>query len=64
MLIAYQQRKQRGFDKGFIVSKPNCTLQSFLLPLFPLHKRFQLKNLMVTTLQSVQRGRKGFFIKQ
>ena len=33
-LIPYQQ-KRRGW-KGCIITKPNCSLQGFLLPLYPL----------------------------
>ncbi|WP_420422611.1 aspartate-semialdehyde dehydrogenase [Simkania sp.] len=47
------QQKIRGWDKGFLVAKPNCTLQSFLLPLFPLHQKYQLKQAVITTLQSM-----------
>ena len=62
-LIPLQQKK-RGFNKGFIVAKPNCTLHSFLLPLFPLHKQFQLKKLMVTTLQSESGAGKHFSLEK
>ena len=48
-----KQQKNRGWKKGFIVVKPNCTLQSFLLPLFPLHQMFKLKQAVITTLQSL-----------
>jgi aspartate-semialdehyde dehydrogenase len=54
------QQKNRGWEKGFIVVKPNCTLQSFLLPLFPLHQKFQLKEAVITTLQSTSGAGGGF----
>lgn len=38
---------------GFLVAKPNCAIQSFLLPLAPLHRTFILKTLSVTTLQAM-----------
>src|ERR1700733_14410518 len=38
--------------KGFIIAKPNCALMAFLMPLAPLHKRFQLKKIFVTTMQA------------
>lgn len=44
------QRKQR---QGFIVAKPNCAIISFLLPLAPLHTRFGIKKISVTTLQAI-----------
>jgi len=58
-LIAVQQ-KNRQWNRGFIVVKPNCTLQSFLLPLFPLHQAFGLKQALVTTMQSTS-GAGGSF---
>jgi aspartate-semialdehyde dehydrogenase len=39
--------------KGFIIAKPNCSIQCMMLPLFPLHQKFHLKKILVTTLQSV-----------
>jgi len=53
------QKKNRGW-KGFIVSKPNCTLQGMLLPLFPLHKKYGLKEVLVTYLQSRSGAGKDF----
>ena len=50
------QQKNRGFHKGFIVTKPNCTLQSYLLPLFPLHLAFGLKKLLITSMQALSGG--------
>lgn len=47
-----EQKKNRGFDKGFIAVKPNCSLQSYMIPLAPLLK-FGIKQVMVTTLQAV-----------
>ncbi len=51
------QRKKRGW-KGFIVVKPNCTVQSFLLPLYPLHQAYTLKKVCVTTMQATSGGGK------
>ncbi len=47
------QKKSRGWKKGFIAVKPNCSLQSYLLPLFALHEKFKIKKVMVTTMQAV-----------
>lgn len=47
------QQKNRNWDKGFIAVKPNCSLQSYMLPLAPLHDRFKVTQLLVTTLQAV-----------
>lgn len=43
--------KLKGW-KGSIIAKPNCTLQSMLLPLYPLHEKFSLRQVSVTNLQS------------
>ncbi len=56
------QRKNRGW-KGFIVVKPNCAVQSFLLPLYPLHQLYGLKQVSVTTMQSTSGAGKGFDLK-
>lgn len=47
------QQKNRGWNEGFIVVKPNCSLQSYMIPLAPLHKLFQIKKIYITTLQAV-----------
>lgn len=46
------QQKKRGWSRGFIVAKPNCSLQSYAIALAPLHERFSLRKVMVTTLQA------------
>ncbi len=47
------QRKNRNWKKGFIVVKPNCSLQSYLAPLFALHKKFKIRKAVITTMQAV-----------
>jgi aspartate-semialdehyde dehydrogenase len=51
-IIPFQQRK-RGWKKGCIVVKPNCTLQGYLLPLYPLHRHFMIRKLFITTMQAI-----------
>ncbi len=51
--ILPQQQKRRGWDKGFIVVKPNCSIQSYMAPFAALHKQFRIKKAIVTTMQSV-----------
>jgi aspartate-semialdehyde dehydrogenase len=51
--VITHQQKRRGWDKGFIITKPNCSLQGFLIPLYPLHRAFKLKNIIVVTMQAV-----------
>ncbi len=48
-----KQQQARGWNKGFIVAKPNCTIQSFLIPLAPLHQAFQAEKVCITSLQAV-----------
>ncbi|MSR67927.1 aspartate-semialdehyde dehydrogenase [Candidatus Peribacteria bacterium] len=47
------QQKNRGWSKGFIVVKPNCSIQSYIAPLAALHKKFTLKSVIVTTMQAI-----------
>lgn len=51
--IIPHQQISRGWSDGFIVTKPNCSIQSYMLPLAPLHEKFRVKKLLVTTLQAV-----------
>lgn len=53
------QRKNRGWSKGFIVVKPNCSLQSYVPVLYVLRK-FKPKLVEVTTLQAISGGGKTF----
>lgn len=48
------QRQNRGWEKGFIVVKPNCSIQSFIPPVYALISAgFPVESLLVTTLQAV-----------
>ncbi len=47
------QRKAYGTTTGGLVTKPNCTLQSFLLPLFPLHRVAGLTSVTTSNLQAL-----------
>ncbi|MEZ5345741.1 MAG: aspartate-semialdehyde dehydrogenase [Pyrinomonadaceae bacterium] len=51
-LIPFQQQK-RGFDRGFIVTNPNCAVVSFAPPIAALHRKFGVESVVVTTLQAV-----------
>lgn len=46
------QRKKRGWAKGCIVVKPNCSLQSFVPPLHAL-RQFGLTKVVVSTYQAL-----------
>ena len=48
------QKKSRGFSKGFVAVKPNCSLQSYLTPLFALEQAgYRIERVILTTMQAV-----------
>jgi aspartate-semialdehyde dehydrogenase len=47
------QRKQRGFDRGFIVTNPNCSAIVIVIALAPLHATFGITSCIVTTMQAL-----------
>jgi aspartate-semialdehyde dehydrogenase len=47
------QRKQRRFDRGFIVTNPNCSAIAIVLALAPLHAKFGVTSCIVTTMQAL-----------
>jgi aspartate-semialdehyde dehydrogenase len=52
-IIPAQQQK-RGWDKGFIVVKPNCSIQSYTIPLYALIQAgYEVRRVIVSTLQAV-----------
>jgi len=52
--IIHTQRRTRGWETGFIAVKPNCSLQSYVTPVFALIKAgYEVRRIMVTTMQAV-----------
>ena len=47
------QKRNRGFDRGFIVTNPNCSAIVCAPPLYVLHKNFGVEAAIVTTLQAI-----------
>ncbi len=48
------QRKNRGWSKGFIAVKPNCSIQSFLTPIHALRQAgYEIDRLSVVTMQAI-----------
>ena len=47
------QKNKRGFDKGFIVTNPNCAVASFAPPLAALERKFGVESVILTTLQAI-----------
>lgn len=52
--IIADQRKKRGWDKGLIVVKSNCSIQSFMTPIYSLIRGgYPPERVIVTTLQAL-----------
>lgn len=47
------QRKQRGYDRGFIVTNPNCSAIAIVMALAPLHAKFGITSCVITTMQAL-----------
>ncbi|GHV95891.1 aspartate-semialdehyde dehydrogenase [Spirochaetia bacterium] len=48
------QQKARGWNRGFIVVKPNCSIQSYMAPVHALAKAgYTAERIIVSTLQAV-----------
>jgi len=48
------QQKNRGFSRGFVTVKPNCSIQSYITPIYALEKQgYKVEKMIVTTLQAV-----------
>jgi aspartate-semialdehyde dehydrogenase len=47
------QKKRRGFDRGFVVTNPNCAAIVVAPPLFVLQKHLGIEAVVVTTLQAI-----------
>jgi len=47
------QKKNRGYDSGFIVTNPNCSTAGLVLVLKPLADAFGLEKIFVVTLQAI-----------
>jgi aspartate-semialdehyde dehydrogenase len=48
------QRKNRGWKKGFLIVKSNCSIQSYMTPLYALIKAgYMVDRMFVTTLQAL-----------
>ncbi|MEN6479817.1 MAG: aspartate-semialdehyde dehydrogenase [Anaerolineales bacterium] len=51
-LVPVQQRR-RGWERGFIVTDPNCATVGMVVPLKPLHDAFGVQRVVVTTMQAL-----------
>jgi aspartate-semialdehyde dehydrogenase len=52
--IIPRQQKNHGWDRGFIAVKPNCSIQSYMIPIHALIRAgYPVERIIVTTLQAV-----------
>jgi len=58
--IIPKQRKRYGTERGFIVVKSNCSIQSYVPAFHPLHKEFGLSRALVCTYQAISGAGKTF----
>ena len=58
--IIPSQRKRLGTKRGFIAVKSNCSIQSYVPALFPLHDKFGVKDVLVCTYQAISGAGKTF----
>ncbi len=47
------QRRARGYERGYIVTNPNCSTIMIALALAPLHARFGVRSCVATTMQAL-----------
>ena len=48
------QRRQRGWKEGLLVVKPNCSIQSYMIPIYALIKAgYPIDRMILSTMQAV-----------
>ncbi len=60
LAIIPAQKKRLGTTRGFIAVKSNCSLQSYVPPLFPLHEKYGVEDVLVCTYQAISGAGKTF----
>lgn len=58
--VIEKQRERLGTKRGFIAVKSNCSLQSYVPPLFPLHEKYGVEDVLVCTYQAISGAGKTF----
>ena len=58
--IIKSQRERLGTKRGFVAVKSNCSLQSYVPPLFPLHEKYGVEDVLVCTYQAISGAGKTF----
>jgi len=47
------QQEARNFKKGFVLVKPNCSLQSYILPMYALQEKgYKISKAIISTMQA------------
>lgn len=54
------QRKRLGTKRGFVAVKSNCSLQSYVPAIYPLDKKYGVKDVLVCTYQAISGAGKTF----
>ena len=54
------QKKRLGTKRGFIAVKSNCSLQSYVPAIYPLDRKFGVKEVLVCTYQAISGAGKTF----
>ncbi|MBD3164076.1 aspartate-semialdehyde dehydrogenase [Candidatus Woesearchaeota archaeon] len=59
--IIAEQKKANGWKNGFIAVKPNCSLQSYMTPVYALIKAgYKVGEIIITTMQAISGAGKTF----
>jgi aspartate-semialdehyde dehydrogenase len=53
LALVETQRRKRGYERGFIITNPNCSTIMIALALAPLQARFGIESCVATTLQAL-----------
>ncbi|MCH5315294.1 MAG: aspartate-semialdehyde dehydrogenase [Eubacterium sp.] len=58
--VIADQRKRLGTKRGFVAVKSNCSLQSYVPAIFPVHAKYPVKDVLVCTYQAISGAGKTF----
>ncbi|MCQ2487440.1 MAG: aspartate-semialdehyde dehydrogenase [Clostridia bacterium] len=58
--IIEDQKKRLGTKRGFVAVKSNCSLQSYVPPLYPLDEKYGVEDVLVCTYQAISGAGKTF----
>lgn len=58
--VIKDQRKRLGTKRGFVAVKSNCSLQSYVPAIYPLDKKYGVKEVLVCTYQAISGAGKTF----